>query len=294
MTKVSRDKKSERGMALLIVVFGLALVASVIMAISNAGRIETLGAANLSERVQADFAADAGVAVATRALVDASRQDAWMVDGRPVELAVDGIAVTVSVTDVSGLVDLNTGPAELLGRLLVNAGLDPAAAAIVLAAIRDWTDADDRSPLGGDERTAYRRAGLAYGPRNAAMESPSELMMIPGFPAELYFRILPFITVHSGQTGIDSAVAPAEVLAAVPGIDARTAQDLVTARRTSGAPRTGAPLGVRRDYFEEGQRRAFAVDIAIGASYRRRTILSLGGGGRQSWRYLAQYDLPQP
>lgn len=288
---VSSD--TQAGMALLVVVFGLALVSAVVMAISNAGRVEVFGAANLVERVRLDATADAGLALATRALVDTNRREAWPVDGRPVEMSIDGAAAKVSVTDVAGLIDLNTAPVELLGRLLVGAGLDPPATALALAAIRDWTDADDRAALGGDERSAYRRAGLAYGPRNAAMESPSELRMVAGFPAALYPRILPFITVNSGLAGIDGAVAPAEVLASVPGIDARTAASLVTARQSGAGGQPASVVGTRRDYFVDGQRQIFAIDVAIGASYRRRTVIALGTGGRQSWQYLAQYDLPR-
>jgi len=297
MNKAASKRESESGMALLVVALGLSLLAAIVMALSNAARVEVHGTANLAERVHLDLAADAGVALATRALVDPERQGQWVVDGRPVDFNLGGMTVTVRIVDVAGLIDVNTGPAELLGRLMVGAGLEPQLAGAALAAIRDWSDADNLSRLGGDERTDYRRADLPYGPRNSAIESLSELLMIAGFPTAIYPRILPFITVHSGASGIDSGVAPAEVLASVPGIDPNMAANLVRGRRTAGLGASlqgGGPMGVRRDYFAEGQRQVFAIDVAIGAAYVRRTVVSLTGTSTRSWRILAQYDLPRP
>jgi general secretion pathway protein K len=294
---MTQDRPGTRGIALLIVLFGLAVISGVVVLVSNAGKVEARGTANLVERAGLRLAADAGVALATKSLTDEEQGNAWPVDGRAMDVNFAGIPLAVRITDVSGLIDVNTGPADLLARLLaVQGGVPPARAIQIVGAIRDWSDADDRSQSGGVETQDYRAAGLNYRPPNRPLESLAELPMVAGFPAEIWPRVLPFLTVHSALPGVDATVAPEAVLAAVPGLDAAGAARLV-ALREAGAAQTDPAISLpaRRAYFTAGTRRIFAIDVEAGAGegrLRRRTIVSTEAAARQPWRRLAQYDLP--
>ncbi|HME40106.1 MAG TPA: type II secretion system minor pseudopilin GspK [Steroidobacteraceae bacterium] len=82
-------------------------------------------------------------------------------------------------------------PLEQFQRLLVAVGLEPKWAAIA----RDWIDADDvpGSPDGAEDQI-YTSQMPPYRTGNWPMMSPSELMNLPGFGADRYRKIAPYVT----------------------------------------------------------------------------------------------------
>src|SRR5580693_7766339 len=82
-------------------------------------------------------------------------------------------------------------PLEQFQRLLALVGLEPKWAAIA----RDWIDADDipGSPDGAEDQV-YTSQTPPYRTGNWPMMSPSELMNLPGFGADRYRKIAPFVT----------------------------------------------------------------------------------------------------
>lgn len=82
-------------------------------------------------------------------------------------------------------------PLEQFQRLLVAVGVEPKWAAIA----RDWIDADDipGSPDGAEDQI-YTSQTPPYRTGNWPMMSPSELMNLPGFGADRYRKIAPYVT----------------------------------------------------------------------------------------------------
>jgi general secretion pathway protein K len=82
-------------------------------------------------------------------------------------------------------------PLEQFQRLLVAVGLEPKWAAIA----RDWIDADDipGSPDGAED-SVYTSQIPPYRTGNWPMMSASELMNLPGFGADRYRKIAPYVT----------------------------------------------------------------------------------------------------
>jgi general secretion pathway protein K len=82
-------------------------------------------------------------------------------------------------------------PLEQFQRLLVAVGLEPKWAAIA----RDWIDADDIPGYpDGAEDSVYTSQTPPYRTGNWPMMSPSELMNLPGFGADRYRKIAPYVT----------------------------------------------------------------------------------------------------
>ena len=76
-------------------------------------------------------------------------------------------------------------------RLLVLVGLEPKWAGIA----RDWIDANDQpSSPDGAEDSVYTSQTPPYRASNWPMTSPTELMNMPGFGAERYRKIAPYVT----------------------------------------------------------------------------------------------------
>ena len=82
-------------------------------------------------------------------------------------------------------------PLAQFQKLLVNVGLEPKWAGMA----RDWIDADDSpgSPDGAEDQI-YTSQTPPYRTGNWPMMSPSELMNLPGFGADRYRKIAPYVT----------------------------------------------------------------------------------------------------
>ncbi len=183
-----RVDMKQQGFALVIVLFGLALLAGALALLSQRGVAESYGTGNVLLRARQLQAADAGFAIGLRALLAEARP--------PTELVFEDMQLGLRIMDATRLLDINTAPAERLRDLLRELQLDGAEANALQAVLADWIDADDRPRPQGAEAAAYRAAGLSYGPRDAPLESLAELPLLLGFPPDLYPRLLPFLTVH--------------------------------------------------------------------------------------------------
>jgi general secretion pathway protein K len=133
--------------------------------------------------------------------------------------APSGTGTTAPLGSAGGAVNPNTGvqsttqdpqPLEQFQRLLVAVGLEPKWAAIA----RDWIDADDvpGSPDGAEDQI-YTSQTPPYRTGNWPMMSPSELMNLPGFGADRYRKIAPYVTALPTATAtINVCTAPSQVL----------------------------------------------------------------------------------
>jgi general secretion pathway protein K len=124
-------------------------------------------------------------------------------------------------------------PLEQFQRLLIAVGLEPKWAAIA----RDWIDADDvpGSPDGAED-SIYTGQTPPYRTGNWPMMSPSELMNLPGFGADRYRKIAPFVTALPTATAtINICTAPSEVLESLaPNLSGEYGPQVLAAGRKSG------------------------------------------------------------
>jgi general secretion pathway protein K len=126
-------------------------------------------------------------------------------------------------------------PLAQFQRLLVSVGLEPKWAGIA----RDWITATDipSSPDGAKD-SIYTSQTPPYRTGEWPMTSPSELMNMPGFGADRYRKIAPYVTALPGNTvKVNVCTAPAFVLESLAknlnGEWSRSA-DLLTSERKTG------------------------------------------------------------
>lgn len=224
--------RCERGAALLLVLWATLLLAALLVGVAASSRSHGEAALYGSERVRAELAAEAGLAHAVAGLRAPDLASQWVPDGRPYTFAFDGAKVTVAVVDVSGMLDLNASPPSLLHGLFEAAGVGPARAAALAAAVVDWR--------GGTLQAAG--GGPAHGPFRAI----DQLAQLPGMDAVLFAGLQRAVTVYSGRNFPDPSYAGPLVLAALRGIDLRQSATLVDGRRRRAALRSagnGQALG---------------------------------------------------
>lgn len=268
-----REKTDGAGFVLIMVLWLLALLAVMVIALTNTVRLDVQAKTNLLARAQAEALAD-GVtfAVAARLMeqLAGAPGPALTPNGVPARCALDGNAVDILVTDVAGLIDLNAAPVELLARVIAGVGVPVERAGELAAAIVDFRDFDDEPLPVGAEAKEYRAAGMPFGPKNAPFETVDELDQVLGMTPAILARLRELVTVHSRSPGLDVQLAPPALVMALAGPEHGTA-DGIGGARAQLAGQFVTPGGSR----SRTQIVTVGVATANGGHFRRRTVVEV-------------------
>ena len=285
--------KAEQGVALVIVLWTVMLLTVIAGNFVFAMRTETSAVRNAISAAQAEAMANGAV---HRALYETFRSaadaDPWRADGKTRQWEQDGATIKVVMMDVSGKIDINTSSDALLKGLLLSVGVDEARATQLLDAILDWRDVDSLPRAHGAESGAYRAAGLKYQPANAPFDAVEQLQQVLGMTPDIYFRLAPLVTVHSKQPGINTAVAPREVLLAIPDVSPAQVDAYLEQRRQSlddgqapppfaaAGAYMSAPVYAVLDIHAEAR-------MPDGAVFVREAVVSRGGDAKRPFAFVS-------
>lgn len=225
---MNAPRRSQRGVALLLVLWACTLLAIMLGGYAMTARTEGLQARYQFAQTQAHYAAEAGLSRAIYGLQDPRLQERWLADGRPYTFRFDGFTVQVSAVDEGGKVDLNSASPLVLQGLFRAAGLRPDAAQKMAAAVVDWRDFNVSRQVGLD---VYAANG--YKPRHAPFLSIEELQQVAGMTPDLYRKIAGAITIWSGRESPDPNTAQPLALASVPGMTPERVAQVLAARRNT-------------------------------------------------------------
>ncbi len=206
-----------RGVALVMVLWVLALLALIAASFATNTRTEVNLAHNLVESSKAEALAEAGVYQAIVGLLAEGGAEPWRVDGSVYAWRFASGEIRVAIQDEGGKIDLNTASPDILRRLFQAVGLDLEEGDALLDAIRDFRDADGRRHVNGAEDPDYAAADLDHDAKDATFEVVEELQQVYGMTREIYERLAPALTVYSKRPAPDANIAPALVLQALPG-----------------------------------------------------------------------------
>ena len=196
----------QSGIALVLVLWMLALLSVIAGSLVFSSRTEVLMAGNLASLAQAEALADAGVYKAIHELARPQTDlQRWKGDGLTHLWNFQGAELRVTILDESAKVDLNAAPTVLLKGLFRALGVAESDADALADAVADWRDADDLRSLHGAEKADYAAAGRDYGPANAPFETIEELRQVLGMSDDLFRKLEPLVTVYSRQPGINTA-----------------------------------------------------------------------------------------
>jgi general secretion pathway protein K len=204
-------------------------------------------------------------------------------------------AVTVDFRSEAGRVDLNSAPKELLAGLFATLGAKYDDAEYYADRVIGWRTPQDPDRQNA-EASAYRTAGLPYGPRQGLFAHVGELSLVLGLPPFLVERAMPFVTVFSGRGEINILAAPPEVVAAVPGMTPDRLYALLSqiGRGPQNAQFLQTFLGDQPGVtLEPGKtaRVAVRIDFDTGRRVRGEAVILLGSGeAREPFRVLSWRD----
>lgn len=239
-----------RGIAFVLVLWVIAMLAILLGSFSLIARTENLQARHMFDTTQARYAAEAGLNLAVYELRKTDPLERWVGDGRPYRFNFGDAEIEVQITDESGKIDLNSacnsgigagvgaapaggGSSNILVNLFMSKGVPLEQAEALGAAIADWCDPDDLAQPNGAEIADYKSAGLSYGPKNAPFDTVSELQQVLGMNYDLFSKVEPALTIYSGRSAPNAGSAPLEALQAMyPDVAPEQLQQLIQMRQS--------------------------------------------------------------
>lgn len=251
-----------RGLVLIIVLWIITLLTIMAGSLVYTVRTETLLTSHAVEQAQAHALAEAGLNYAALQILRPASARDWPVDGSQQTWRFGPGRVFITVTDVSGKVDLNSADREMLGILLTAAGTLEEDLDGLLDTIEDWRDADDLRRVNGAESDEYEAAGRSIGPKNKPFDSVEELQQVLGISSAVYRKMAKWVTVFSRQPGINPMVAPGDLLRILPDVDKATLDDYLVARAehfAQGLP--PPPLPINSPFFSTTQGLAYHIAV---------------------------------
>jgi general secretion pathway protein K len=197
--------KTSRGVALIMVLWVIAILSVVVLEFCFAMRTEVNIVSNFKEEAQLYAMAEGGVHRAIAEMVykhDARVQQLrktilleeippekreWMADGRPYLLAFGQGTCEVRVMSEAGKVNINTASDATLRKIMTQFGLEGEARDVVVDSILDWRDPDDFYRINGAENDYYQSLKEPYNCKNGNLDSMEELLLVRGVTPSLFY-----------------------------------------------------------------------------------------------------------
>jgi general secretion pathway protein K len=224
----------ESGVALLVVVWTLALLSLLAVGLGSDARSEARLVRNLAETARARSLAEAGMTLALFELLTTPPEVEWRNGIVTRDLAYDGGHVRIRIEDEGGKVDLVAAPYELVANLLDRIGLDGDERAALLDAIAQRRQAAERRKGTVDDTAGSQ-------PREPPFDALEALAPVQAF--RLAERLAPYATIYTHSPRIDPRTARQETLLAVPGLDPATVAELIAARGDAAQAPPPLPSG---------------------------------------------------
>lgn len=287
--RVRKPGIGDRGAALLLVLWLLALMTGIVAVFAFSARTEALQGRFLSRSIAAKLAAEAGIELAALHLQGTNPDLRWVPDGRSNTFQFEGYQVKVQVLDESAKIDLNVATPDLLIGLMTAVGTDDARARQLAGAIADFRDPDDLlTPEGGAEDPQYASAGLPYGAKDRPFESVSELRQVLSMDSTLYEQLRPHVTVYTGLVRPIPTFASLPVLQAM-GLPADQVALILAQRALPQAGQAPPDLGQVGTLAAQGTGTYSISSLASrsdGTGAQIQAALRIGSGGAFGQLYL--------
>jgi general secretion pathway protein K len=213
--------------------------------------------------------------------------------------------VVVEFRSESARIDLNAAPKELLAGLFRVLGVGGDLAVAYADRVIAWRTPPTAASQ-DNESSAYRTAGLPYGPRLGPFPHTAELSLVLGLPELLVERALPFVTVYSKQAQINPFDAAPEVVAALPGMTPDRLHDILAQRDLTPQNRRNAQDAQNMQNLQaalgpaaavvtltpsKAARVGVRVDFENGRQMRSEVVVLLLDNGTEPYGVLSWRDL---
>jgi general secretion pathway protein K len=261
------SKKSlpdSRGVALIMVLWVMAILSVVALEFSFAMRTEITITKNHKEDLQRYAMAEGGVQRAIAELIykhdprtqqmkktlsleeNLPEQQEWVADGRSYTLPYDQGSCEIRIMSETGKININMVSESLLRKIIGQLGLEGETRDVVVDSILDWRDPNDFYRANGAENDYYLSLEEPYYCKNGNLDSIEELFLIKGVTPDLYHGkkgtqegeegatervgLKDLFSIYAPGEQVDINSATALVMNMVLGIPREVSQQIVEAR----------------------------------------------------------------
>jgi general secretion pathway protein K len=288
-----RAIERQRGWALVSVLWIVSMLAMLAAATQALTLTSTKTEHRAGDAARADADLDAAIVRAVAGIADPNLSQRWRVDGVAQSFVFDGTAISVSIQDELGRIDLNASDGSLLRQLLQAVGVQSDDAAALSDKIVDWRNPSNLHSLHGATDADYAAKGYAYRQRHGPFQSVEELRLVMGMSDALFARIRPALTVYTDRPMFDPTVAPREALLALYPGDPGQVDAMLATRAAHSALASGDgpsyPAGIVSPSVSLTGR-AFAIGAELvrkGRHFRRDAVIEMTGDNKQPYFVLA-------
>jgi general secretion pathway protein K len=244
-------RRSQRGLALVSVLWGVAILSVIAAAMLTASLTNAYVGRNMWNATRGATLDEAAINRTLLALMDSRPGRQPRVDGTGRTIAFDGAPVRIWIQDESGRINLNFADKDTLRSLFQSAGIARDAAAAL-----------------ADRIVAARGQAVAGIVTAISFRTVDDIRRVPGMTTALYARILPLVTVYGRANAVNTLVAPRAVLLALPNADENSVTDMLRDRERASAtnPPGGALAQPNATFMITAEARvdgAHAVRVAI-------------------------------
>ncbi len=268
LSKPEAAFRNPKGIALIMVIWVIAILSVVVLEFSYAMRTEINITKNFKEGARLHTLAEGGLQRAIVELIykhdtrvqqlrktlkaeeNQPEKKEWMADGRPYLLPFSQGECEIRVMSEAGKVNINLVSESLLRKIIGNLGLEGEARDIVVDSIMDWKDPDDFYRVNGAENAYYQSLKEPYQCKNGNLDSIEELLLVRGVTPELFYGkrgkrgeesskvdrigLKDIFSIYSYGQQIDINSASLPVLRVMLGLPKEVAQLIVKAREEKG------------------------------------------------------------
>jgi general secretion pathway protein K len=291
--KPTRPKSRSDGFIIVAVLWILAALATLVSIYAIYVTKSALAVAASSDSTVTDPLVSAGVELAAYQIIAAPPEKRPTIGQFTAQVGTARLVVAF-VTEAARI-DLNAASKEFLAGFFVGLGAAPFDAGGYADRIIAWrTQAVAQTIDTNPEDSFYRSAGLSYTPRHAPFAHVGELWLVHGIPSVFIGRMLPYVTVFSGQAQIDIVDAAPQVIAALPGMSPQVLQGILAARQAGTLDKeslAGLLVGSGQSMAAADAGKSFRVGVRVEFDNGRRSaaeaVILLPDDGLVPYRVLS-------
>jgi len=253
----------ERGLALIVVLWMVAVGALMVSAFNSALRASLRVEGAELEAARRKAAIWAAVDIAASRISEPNDLQKWKSSLIPRQVTFGDSNLSIRVTAHSGRIDLNLADEQLIRGLAVQVASDPRQADSIADRILDWRDSDRDRRANGAEDSEYRAAGLQYGPADGEFQTPQHVLRLLNMDYATATKLRPLVTVYGNASTINPMFAPQGVLASLPGISSETVTQIMTLREVATSEVLKSYLQPYQQFLDENDGPVYSIEITV-------------------------------
>lgn len=226
----------EHGMALVVVLWIVTALTVLILSFNTSVRSHLDVTSSELDIAHAEEATSAAIRLAVYKLREPDLERRWQPDGRDYKVNIVGRAVTISIRDEKGFVDINKADAATLSGVIAQHVEDRDEVRRLTARIIDWRDTDQKTTPNGAEDPAYVAAGRPNGAGDRPFAAIVELSSVLGISTELRDRLAKDMTVFNGSPKLNLLTASRSTLKALPEMTTGALDQMLRLRKSDFKP----------------------------------------------------------